>query len=142
MPYTPAPSWRHECQSCQVRPFSSLAGPDRSARLSSVSFWTTTNPIASSATPVMSSSRTNAARCSMTTHVFAYVVHAAALQQVDTAEYNPWEFVKTNVIGSQNVIEACIDAGVKKVVALSTDCLLYTSPSPRDRQKSRMPSSA
>ena len=54
-------------------------------------------------------------------HGVDYVVHAAALKQVDTAEYNPWEFVKTNVIGSQNVIEACIDAGVKKVVALSTD---------------------
>ena len=51
----------------------------------------------------------------------AYVVHAAALKQVDTAEYNPFEFVKTNVLGSQNVIDACIDAGVKKVVALSTD---------------------
>lgn len=50
-----------------------------------------------------------------------YVVHAAALKQVDTAEYNPFEFIKTNVIGSQNVIEASIDAGVKKVVALSTD---------------------
>ena len=50
-----------------------------------------------------------------------YVVHAAALKQVDTAEYNPFEFVKTNVLGSQNVIDACIDAGVKKVVALSTD---------------------
>src|SRR5450756_1399419 len=49
------------------------------------------------------------------------VVHAAALKQVDTAEYNPYEFVKTNIIGSQNVIEACIDAGVKRVVALSTD---------------------
>lgn len=54
-------------------------------------------------------------------HGIDYVVHAAALKQVDTAEYNPWEFVKTNVIGSQNVIEACIDAGVQKVVALSTD---------------------
>lgn len=54
-------------------------------------------------------------------HGIDYVVHAAALKQVDTAEYNPYEFVKTNVIGSQNVIEACIDAGVKKVVALSTD---------------------
>ncbi|GMA20347.1 UDP-N-acetylglucosamine 4,6-dehydratase (inverting) [Arsenicicoccus piscis] len=54
-------------------------------------------------------------------HKVDYVVHAAALKQVDTAEYNPYEFVKTNVIGSQNVIEACIDAGVKKVVALSTD---------------------
>jgi UDP-N-acetylglucosamine 4,6-dehydratase (inverting) len=54
-------------------------------------------------------------------HGVDYVVHAAALKQVDTAEYNPWEFVQTNVIGSQNVIEACIDSGVKKVVALSTD---------------------
>ncbi len=50
-----------------------------------------------------------------------YVVHAAALKQVDTAEYNPFEFVKTNVLGSQNLIDTCIDAGVKKVVALSTD---------------------
>jgi UDP-N-acetylglucosamine 4,6-dehydratase (inverting) len=54
-------------------------------------------------------------------HGVDYVVHAAALKQVDTGEYNPHEFVKTNVLGSQNVIEACIDAGVKKVVALSTD---------------------
>ncbi|MCS6711040.1 UDP-N-acetylglucosamine 4,6-dehydratase (inverting) [Brachybacterium sp. EF45031] len=54
-------------------------------------------------------------------HGIDYVVHAAALKQVDTAEYNPFEFVKTNVLGSQNVIEASIDAGVKKVVALSTD---------------------
>ncbi|MEP7194578.1 MAG: UDP-N-acetylglucosamine 4,6-dehydratase (inverting) [Actinomycetota bacterium] len=54
-------------------------------------------------------------------HGVDYVVHAAALKQVDTAEYNPYEFVKTNIIGSQNVIEACIDAGVQKVVALSTD---------------------
>lgn len=54
-------------------------------------------------------------------HGVEYVVHAAAYKQVDTAEYNPYEFVKTNVIGSQNVIEASIDAGVKKVVALSTD---------------------
>lgn len=50
-----------------------------------------------------------------------YVVHAAALKQVDTAEYNPFEFVKTNVLGSQNVIDASIDQGVRKVVALSTD---------------------
>jgi FlaA1/EpsC-like NDP-sugar epimerase len=49
------------------------------------------------------------------------VIHAAALKQVDTAEYNPFEFVKTNVMGSQNVIEAAIDTGVQKVVALSTD---------------------
>lgn len=50
-----------------------------------------------------------------------YVVHAAALKQVDTGEYNPMEFVKTNVLGSQNVIDACISQGVKKIVALSTD---------------------
>ncbi len=54
-------------------------------------------------------------------HGVDYVVHAAALKQVDTAEYNPWEFVQTNVVGSQNVIEATMDTGVKKVVALSTD---------------------
>ncbi|UPK76748.1 UDP-N-acetylglucosamine 4,6-dehydratase (inverting) [Nocardioidaceae bacterium SCSIO 66511] len=54
-------------------------------------------------------------------HNIDYVVHAAALKQVDTAEYNPFEFVRTNVFGSQNLIEACIDTGVKKVVALSTD---------------------
>ena len=54
-------------------------------------------------------------------HGVDYVVHAAAYKQVDTAEYNPYEFVKTNVIGSQNVIEASMDAGVKRVVALSTD---------------------
>ena len=54
-------------------------------------------------------------------HGVDHVVHAAALKQVDTAEYNPWEFVQTNIIGSQNVIEACIDSGVQKVVALSTD---------------------
>lgn len=54
-------------------------------------------------------------------HEVDYVVHAAALKQVDTAEYNPFEYVKTNVVGSQNVVEAAIDAGVKKVVALSTD---------------------
>jgi len=50
-----------------------------------------------------------------------YVVHAAALKQVDTAEYNPMEFVKTNVLGSENVIQAAIANRVKKVVALSTD---------------------
>ena len=49
------------------------------------------------------------------------VVHAAALKQVPAAEYTPIEFVKTNVIGSQNVIEASIDAEVEKVIALSTD---------------------
>ncbi|ALE85959.1 UDP-N-acetylglucosamine 4,6-dehydratase (inverting) [Pseudonocardia sp. HH130629-09] len=54
-------------------------------------------------------------------HGVDHVVHAAALKQVDTAEYNPFEFIRTNVEGSQNVVEAAIDAGVKKVVALSTD---------------------
>ena len=49
------------------------------------------------------------------------VVHAAALKQVPAAEYNPMEFVKTNVLGSENLIEACLDTGVKRVVALSTD---------------------
>ena len=71
------------------------------------------------------------------------VVHAAALKQVPAAEYNPIEFIRTNVLGSENVIEAALDSGVKRVVALSTDkaaapinlygatklcaCLLYTS---------------
>ena len=50
-----------------------------------------------------------------------YVIHAAALKQVPTAEYNPFEAVKTNVIGSQNVLDAAINTGVKRVVALSTD---------------------
>jgi UDP-N-acetylglucosamine 4,6-dehydratase (inverting) len=49
------------------------------------------------------------------------VVHAAALKQVPIAEYNPFEFIKTNILGAQNVIEASISKGVKKVVALSTD---------------------
>ncbi len=54
-------------------------------------------------------------------HGIDYVIHAAALKQVDTGEYNPMEFIKTNVMGSQNVIDASIEAGVKRVVALSTD---------------------
>lgn len=49
------------------------------------------------------------------------VIHAAALKQVDTAEYNPFECIKTNVLGGQNVINAAIDIGVDKVIALSTD---------------------
>jgi len=49
------------------------------------------------------------------------VVHAAALKQVPAAEYNPFECIKTNIMGAQNLIEACLDVGVKKVVALSTD---------------------
>jgi UDP-N-acetylglucosamine 4,6-dehydratase len=50
-----------------------------------------------------------------------YVVHAAALKQVPAAEYNPMECIKTNIHGAQNVIDAAIACGVKKVVALSTD---------------------
>ncbi|MEK9568702.1 MAG: UDP-N-acetylglucosamine 4,6-dehydratase (inverting) [Alphaproteobacteria bacterium] len=50
-----------------------------------------------------------------------YVVHAAATKIVPTAEYNPFECVKTNIIGAMNVIDACIDKKVKKVIALSTD---------------------
>ena len=50
-----------------------------------------------------------------------YVVHAAALKQVPAAEYNPHEFIKTNVTGATNIVEASLEAGVKKVVALSTD---------------------
>ncbi|WP_368655728.1 UDP-N-acetylglucosamine 4,6-dehydratase (inverting) [Castellaniella ginsengisoli] len=50
-----------------------------------------------------------------------YVVHAAATKIVPTAEYNPFECVKTNVMGAMNLIDACIDQGVKRVVALSTD---------------------
>ena len=49
------------------------------------------------------------------------VIHAAALKQVDSAEYNPTEYVKTNVIGSQNIIECSIQNDIKKVIALSTD---------------------
>lgn len=49
------------------------------------------------------------------------VVHAAALKQVPACEYNPFEAVKTNIMGAQNIIDACIDKKVKRVVALSTD---------------------
>ena len=49
------------------------------------------------------------------------VIHAAALKQVPAAEYNPFEFIKTNIMGAQNLIDACLDAGVRHVVALSTD---------------------
>ena len=50
-----------------------------------------------------------------------YVVHAAALKQVPACEYNPFEAIRTNVIGAENVISAAIDQGVKRVIALSTD---------------------
>lgn len=54
-------------------------------------------------------------------HGVHYVIHAAALKQVPAAEYNPFEAVKTNIIGAQNIINVAIDQGVKKVIALSTD---------------------
>jgi len=54
-------------------------------------------------------------------HGIQTVVHAAALKQVPAAEYNPMEFIKTNVLGAQNLIEACLDTEVERVVALSTD---------------------
>ena len=57
-----------------------------------------------------------------------YVVHAAATKIVPTAEYNPFECVKTNINGAMNVIDACIDKGVKRCVALSTD--KASSPEP------------
>ncbi len=49
------------------------------------------------------------------------IVHAAALKQVPTAEYNPFEAIKTNVLGAENIINAAIDSGVERVIALSTD---------------------
>src|SRR5213593_1003312 len=50
-----------------------------------------------------------------------YVIHTAALKQVPAAEYNPFEFVKTNIMGAENVINAALDNNVKNIVALSTD---------------------
>ncbi len=50
-----------------------------------------------------------------------YVVHAAALKQVSTGEYNPFEVIKTNIVGAQNLISGCLKSKVKKVIALSTD---------------------
>ena len=54
-------------------------------------------------------------------HGVDYVIHAAALKQVPAAEYNPFEAVKTNIIGAQNIINVAIDQGIKKIIALSTD---------------------
>lgn len=50
-----------------------------------------------------------------------YVIHAAAMKQVPAAEYNPFEAVKTNILGAQNIVDAAIDMGVRRVLALSTD---------------------
>jgi UDP-N-acetylglucosamine 4,6-dehydratase/5-epimerase len=63
----------------------------------------------------------DAARLNRALEGIDVVVHAAALKQVPAAEYNPFECIKTNVLGAQNVIEACLDQGVQRVVALSTD---------------------
>ena len=60
-------------------------------------------------------------RLQMATREVDYLIHAAALKHVPFAEYNPFEAVKTNVFGAQNVIEACIENNVEKVIALSTD---------------------
>lgn len=50
-----------------------------------------------------------------------YLIHAAALKQVPSAEYNPFEAIKTNIIGAQNIIDVAIDIGIRRIVALSTD---------------------
>ena len=63
----------------------------------------------------------DAARLSRALDGVEYVVHAAAAKIVPIAEYNPFESVKTNILGAMNLIDACIDRGVKRVVALSTD---------------------
>ena len=60
-------------------------------------------------------------RLTMAMEGMNFVVHAAALKQVPAAEYNPFEFINTNVIGANNLIQACMSQNVKKVIALSTD---------------------
>jgi UDP-N-acetylglucosamine 4,6-dehydratase (inverting) len=60
-------------------------------------------------------------RLKIATKEVDFIVHAAALKQVDTAEYNPFEYVKTNVMGAQNLIECALENKVKKVIFLSTD---------------------
>lgn len=66
-----------------------------------------------------------------------YVVHAAALKRIEVGHYNPTELVKTNILGSMNVVEAAQDAGVKKVLALSTD-KAYAPVSPYGASKAMM----
>tara|TARA_B100001013_G_scaffold341478_1_gene266032 strand:- start:120 stop:1163 length:1044 start_codon:yes stop_codon:yes gene_type:complete len=63
----------------------------------------------------------NVDRLMMAFRTVDYVVHAAALKQIDTAEYNPFECIRTNIIGSENVVRASLQCSVKKVIALSTD---------------------
>ena len=60
-------------------------------------------------------------RLKMAMNEVDYVIHAAALKQVPAAEYNPMEFVKTNIYGAENIIQAAINQKVKKIIALSTD---------------------
>ena len=60
-------------------------------------------------------------RLKLATKEVDFIVHSAALKQVDTAEYNPFEYVKTNVMGAQNIIECALENNVKKVIFLSTD---------------------
>jgi len=60
-------------------------------------------------------------RLKLATQNVDYIVHAAALKQVDTAEYNPFEYIKTNVFGAQNITECALENNVKKVIFLSTD---------------------
>lgn len=63
----------------------------------------------------------DASRLETALRTIDYVVHTAALKQIPTAEYNPFECINTNVLGAENVVSAAIRAGVKKVIALSTD---------------------
>lgn len=60
-------------------------------------------------------------RLDMALNGIDFVIHAAALKQVPACEYNPFEAIKTNVLGAENIIEACISQNVKRVIALSTD---------------------
>ena len=57
----------------------------------------------------------------MATKDLDLVVHAAALKHVSAAEYNPQEYIATNIMGAQNLIEACLENNIKKIIALSTD---------------------
>ena len=61
------------------------------------------------------------ARLEMAMRDIEFVVHAAALKQVPTAEYNPFECIHTNVLGAENVVQAALRAGIRRVIALSTD---------------------
>ena len=60
-------------------------------------------------------------RLSIATIGVDLIIHAAALKQVDVAEYNPTEFIETNILGAKNLIEICAENDIKKIIALSTD---------------------